>query len=81
MVVFAAAIAFRARTSSILRSQATFSLVGTPKSLAPTRTSSLLLAGGSLPSLDDNTKERLEKIITSHKVVLFMKGNKLFPQW
>ncbi len=31
--------------------------------------------------LDDVTKEKIESIISKNKVVLFMKGNKLFPQW
>lgn len=35
----------------------------------------------SIPGLDDRTKEQIEELIKSNKVVLFMKGNKLFPQW
>ena len=33
------------------------------------------------PQLDDKTRIKIETIIKSNKVVLFMKGNKLFPQW
>lgn len=30
--------------------------------------------------LDDRTKEKIETVISDNKVVLFMKGNKIFPQ-
>lgn len=35
-------------------------------------------AGG--PGLDDSTKQFLDKVVSSNKVVLFMKGTALFPQ-
>ena len=35
----------------------------------------------SSPPLDDITKERLDTVISKNKVVLFMKGNKITPQW
>jgi glutaredoxin-related protein len=31
--------------------------------------------------LDDEVRGKIENLITKNKVVLFMKGNKLFPQW
>jgi hypothetical protein len=31
--------------------------------------------------LDGRTRERIETLVTSNKVLLFMKGNKIFPQW
>ena len=35
----------------------------------------------SSPPLDNITKERLDTVISKNKVVLFMKGNKITPQW
>lgn len=34
-----------------------------------------------LPPLNDRTRERLDTLVNGNKVLLFMKGNKLFPQW
>lgn len=31
--------------------------------------------------LDEFTRERIDAMIKTNKVLLFMKGNKLFPQW
>jgi type IV secretory pathway VirB3-like protein len=31
--------------------------------------------------LNDRTRERLDTLVKGNKVLLFMKGNKLFPQW
>jgi hypothetical protein len=44
----------------------------------PFTTTTLFAAVGDL---DDVTKEKIESVIQKNKVVLFMKGNKLFPQW
>lgn len=41
----------------------------------------LLNAGSDAPPLDDRTRERIDNLVKSNKVLLFMKGNKLFPQW
>lgn len=38
-------------------------------------------AGSDSPPLDDRTRERIDKLVNGNKVLLFMKGNKLFPQW
>lgn len=46
-----------------------------------TRKETCLSAGSDSPPLDDRTRERIEKLVKSNKVLLFMKGNKLFPQW
>ena len=48
---------------------------------ALTRTSSRTTQLYSSPPLDDITKERLDTVISKNKVVLFMKGNKITPQW
>ena len=41
-----------------------------------------LFAGQPNPAgLKEETREKIENLIKSNKVVLFMKGNKLFPQW
>jgi len=76
IVIFAATVSFRLRTAV----HSHFSLVRISKASANLRTTGLALAGGNLPTLDDATRDRLEKIISTNKVVLFMKGNKLFPQ-
>lgn len=34
----------------------------------------------SEPELDIRTREKIDKLVNSNKVLLFMKGNKLFPQ-
>lgn len=31
--------------------------------------------------LDDDVRAKIDKLVKNNKVVLFMKGNKLFPQW
>ncbi len=31
--------------------------------------------------LDEDTRQRIQKIISDSRVVLFMKGTKTFPQW
>jgi hypothetical protein len=36
---------------------------------------------GPLPEIDERTKEKIDGLVQSNKVLLFMKGNKLFPQW
>lgn len=41
----------------------------------------LAQVAGNGPAIDDETRARIDKIVSSNKVVLFMKGNKLFPQW
>ena len=38
-------------------------------------------AGPNPAALNPVTKEKIENLISKNKVVLFMKGNKLFPQW
>lgn len=43
--------------------------------------SALLAAPGPSGGLDEDTRERIDSVIKKNKVVLFMKGNKLFPQW
>jgi hypothetical protein len=35
----------------------------------------------SVPPFDEPTHQKLNEIVTKNKVVLFMKGDKLFPQW
>ena len=30
--------------------------------------------------MDDSTRQRMQSLVASHHVVLFMKGTKLFPQ-
>eukprot|EP01038_Epipyxis_sp_PR26KG_P006303 gene6303-8682_t len=34
----------------------------------------------SSPQLDERLREKIDTIISTNKIVLFMKGNKLFPQ-
>jgi len=41
---------------------------------------STLLLASARPELDELTKEKIENLVQKNKVVLFMKGNKLFPQ-
>ena len=41
----------------------------------------LKMMAGPGPEMDDRTKERIDLLVKSNKVLLFMKGNKLFPQW
>lgn len=50
------------------------------KSLSLSSQFTLKSTAGGLPGLDDRTKEQIEKVINENKIVLFMKGNKLFPQ-
>lgn len=38
-------------------------------------------ASSAGPELDDATRRMLDDVISANKVVLFMKGSKLFPQW
>ena len=45
---------------------------------APTR--GLLNVQMTDGGLDDSTREKLEGLVNNNKVLLFMKGNKLFPQ-
>ena len=40
-----------------------------------------ILFAGPAGGLDDDTREKIDSVIKKNKVVLFMKGNKLFPQW
>jgi hypothetical protein len=40
-----------------------------------------LYAGSDSPPLNEKTKERIDTLVNGNKVLLFMKGNKLFPQW
>jgi len=37
-------------------------------------------SGSAVPEFDEATRNRIEDVIKNNKVVLFMKGNKLFPQ-
>ncbi|MCO5575038.1 hypothetical protein L7F22_028835 [Adiantum nelumboides] len=46
----------------------------------PNRLSCRSSYGGAANALSPELKEAVEKFVTSNKVVLFMKGNKLFPQ-
>jgi glutaredoxin-related protein len=39
------------------------------------------LKAGPAPSIDERTRERIDTLIKNNKVMLFMKGNKIFPQW
>jgi hypothetical protein len=41
----------------------------------------ILQASSDDAPLNDRTREKLDKLVNSNKVLLFMKGNKLFPQW
>jgi alpha-ketoglutarate-dependent taurine dioxygenase len=51
------------------------------RALGLTQTALRLAAGPGAPQLDEKTKERIDSLVSQHKVLLFMKGNKLFPQW
>ena len=50
------------------------------RALATKRATSLN-AGSDSPPLNEKTRERIDKLVKDNKVLLFMKGNKLFPQW
>lgn len=39
----------------------------------------LFMSGAN--DLDDFTRQKIENVIKKNKIVLFMKGSKLFPQW
>lgn len=41
----------------------------------------LYMAAAPADGLDEVTREKISTVIAKNKVVLFMKGNKLFPQW
>ena len=51
----------------------------TAKSRSQSSSSRLNAASG--PTLDDRTRDRLDQLVKSNTVLLFMKGNKIFPQW
>jgi hypothetical protein len=42
---------------------------------------SCFMSAQNFPPLDASTKEMIERLVNSSKVVLFMKGTKAFPQW
>lgn len=46
-----------------------------------TKRGTSLNAGSDSPPLNEKTRERIDKLVKDNKVLLFMKGNKLFPQW
>lgn len=39
------------------------------------------MSAQTFPPLDASTKEMIERLVSSSRVVLFMKGTKVFPQW
>lgn len=45
----------------------------------PTR-SALLMSDDFLQETRENTRERIQELVDSHPILLFMKGSKLFPQ-
>jgi hypothetical protein len=51
------------------------------KPSSPSRLQQAAGPGGPGPTLDDRTRERLDQLVKNNKVLLFMKGNKIFPQW
>ena len=45
------------------------------------RTHSLItMSSAPPPELDDRTREKIQTLVNNNKIILFMKGNKLFPQ-
>ncbi|KAG5534612.1 hypothetical protein RHGRI_022663 [Rhododendron griersonianum] len=71
-------VSVRATTPSLLRFPPPSSLSSTPLrcSVASSRIGPVRCVSALTPEL----KTTLDKVVTSHKVVLFMKGNKDFPQ-
>lgn len=65
--------AFRPLFHKVAKVQAN-SVVSYPRS-----SSKLSMAGAE--DLDDSTRQKIENLIKNNKIVLFMKGSKLFPQW
>lgn len=63
------ALSRRASTASSLQSKGVISTTTLFSSPAPPG-----------PEIDDRTKGRIEDVINTNTVVLFMKGNKIFPQ-
>lgn len=58
-----------------------YSLNSIATSSIATKSSFALNAGSDSPPLNEKTKERIDTLVNGNKVLLFMKGNKLFPQW
>lgn len=52
------------------------SLIGSKNVLSK----SMRMMSGQPPQMDDRTKERIDTLVKGNKVLLFMKGNKIFPQ-
>jgi hypothetical protein len=76
-----AAIASGFRYTSVkIQPFATATGVSISSSHAPRHASRLQAAAGPEP-MDEETREKLDKLVQSNKVLLFMKGNPLFPQW
>ena len=59
----------------------TNAITATKPSSSPSRLQQAAGPGGPGPTLDDRTRERLDQLVKNNKVLLFMKGNKIFPQW
>jgi hypothetical protein len=79
---FSTAILFSALVFlSLCQITQAFSLRSIASKSVISRKNTSLPAGSDSPPLDDRTRERIEKLVKSNKVLLFMKGNKLFPQW
>lgn len=51
------------------------------KDLCHGRKVTCLMSTQNFPPLDASTKEMIERLVISSRVVLFMKGTKAFPQW
>ena len=51
-------------------------------SITSSSSASLLqMSDGFSNGLDDDIREKIDNLVKNNKIVLFMKGNKLFPQW
>mmetsp|Transcript_22711 Transcript_22711/g.63387 ORF Transcript_22711/g.63387 Transcript_22711/m.63387 type:complete len:164 (-) Transcript_22711:367-858(-) len=55
-------------------------MVSAASTTATTTTSALAMSDDFLQETPEITKERIEALVESHPVLLFMKGSKLFPQ-
>ena len=59
-----------------------FSPRSSPQTLGIARSYKLMAAGDpGAPQIDERTKGKIDALVKEHKVLLFMKGNKLYPQW
>lgn len=42
--------------------------------------SQIAMSATPSPQLDEKTREKIQNLVSNNKIILFMKGNKLFPQ-